>query len=162
MSTKPMVFNPHRVYEMRSQRPASVSALQIRDPTRPEERLRFGGQAIRPQVTLTRQNQVKGLEPVKKSRNPILYYAPLGSLHPSLREIRLETQIIKVPQHIGQFDKLIQVPLKKRVPPLEWKAIQIDYLNITTWWGCKEKTEHLGGATDANAAFDIQFSQNDT
>ncbi|KAG0271404.1 hypothetical protein BGZ95_000791 [Linnemannia exigua] len=67
----------------------------------------------------------------------------------------------ETPQNSGRIDMLIQVPLKKRVLLLEWKAIQIDFLNIGAWRGRKEKAEHLRGMANANDVLDLQFSQYD-
>lgn len=53
-------------------------------------------------------------------------------------------------QTFGRIDMLIQVPLKKRVILLEWKAIHIDLLDIGTLRGRKEKAEILRGMVDAN------------
>ena len=56
---------------------------------------------------------------------------------------------------------LIQVPLKKRVLLLEWKAIQIDFLDIGTSQGRKEKAEHLRGMVDVNDVLELRFSRHD-
>ncbi|KAK5822985.1 hypothetical protein F5H01DRAFT_401412 [Linnemannia elongata] len=89
------------------------------------------------------------------------HYALLGNSHPSLRKIGLKTQITKTPQNFGRIDTLIQVPSKRRVLLLKWKAIQIDFLDIGAWRGRKEKAEHLRGMTDANDVLDLQFSRYD-
>ncbi|KAG0288172.1 hypothetical protein BGZ98_004366, partial [Dissophora globulifera] len=87
------------------------------------------------------------------------HYALLGNTHPSLQKIGLETQITKVVQQTsGRIDMLIQVPLKKRAVLLEWKAIQIDFLDVGKSQGCKEKVGHLSDMADANEILDLQFS----
>ncbi|OAQ23951.1 hypothetical protein K457DRAFT_903587 [Linnemannia elongata AG-77] len=65
------------------------------------------------------------------------------------------------PQNFGRIDMLIQIPLKRRVLLLEWKAIQIDFLDIGAWRGHKEKAEHIRGMTVANDVLDLQFSRYD-
>ncbi|KAF9983172.1 hypothetical protein BGZ80_008517 [Entomortierella chlamydospora] len=61
----------------------------------------------------------------------------------------------------GRIDMLIQVPLKKRIVLIEWKAIQIDFLDVGTSLGCKEKAEHLSGLVDVNEILELKFSQYD-
>lgn len=56
---------------------------------------------------------------------------------------------------------LIQVPSKKLVLLLEWKAIQIKYLDVDKAWGRKGKAERLRGMVDANEILDPRFSQHD-
>ncbi|KAG0305521.1 hypothetical protein BGZ98_004001 [Dissophora globulifera] len=90
------------------------------------------------------------------------YYALLGNSHPSLRKIGLETHITKMAQQTsGRIDMLIQVPLKKRVVLLEWKAIQIDFLDVGKSRGRREKVGLLSGMADANEILDLQFSRYD-
>ncbi|KAF8919390.1 hypothetical protein BGZ58_004641, partial [Dissophora ornata] len=90
------------------------------------------------------------------------HHALLGNSHPALRKIGLETHITKMPQKtIGRIDMLIQVPLKKRVLLLEWKAIQIDYLDFGTLRERKGKAEHLQRMVLVNDVLDLKFSQND-
>ncbi|KAF9176798.1 hypothetical protein BGZ51_009646 [Haplosporangium sp. Z 767] len=95
----------------------------------------------------------------EESHRDSFHYALLGNTHPSLRKIGLETQITKVAQQtFGRIDMLIQVPLKKRVILLEWKAIQIDFLDVGMSRGRREKAEHLSDMADANGILDLQFS----
>ncbi|KAF9994041.1 hypothetical protein BGZ79_001232 [Entomortierella chlamydospora] len=60
----------------------------------------------------------------------------------SPRAIASLADCVSVPQYtLGRIDILIQVPLKKQVVLLEWKAIQIDFLDVGTSWGRKEKND---------------------
>lgn len=56
---------------------------------------------------------------------------------------------------------LIQVPLKKRVLLLEWKVIQIDFLDVGTSQDRKQKAEHLKGIVDVNEILDLRFKMHD-
>ncbi|KAG0336155.1 hypothetical protein BG000_006872 [Podila horticola] len=59
------------------------------------------------------------------------YYALLGNSHPSLRKVKLEVKITKPLQGgLGRIDMQVLVPSKKRILVLEWKVIQIDYLDL--------------------------------
>lgn len=60
---------------------------------------------------------------------------------------------------------LIHVPSKKHILVLEWKAIQIDFLDIpvpvgvTTSW--EEKAKQLSCISDASAVLDLKFANHD-
>ncbi|KAG0010683.1 hypothetical protein BGZ80_001266, partial [Entomortierella chlamydospora] len=45
------------------------------------------------------------------------------------------------PRAIASLADCVSVPLKKQVVLLEWKAIQIDFLDVGTSWGRKEKND---------------------
>ncbi|KAG0264059.1 hypothetical protein DFQ27_001452, partial [Actinomortierella ambigua] len=99
----------------------------------------------------------------EKNHRDSFHYALLGNTHPSLRKLGLETRTTKVAAHqtFGRIDMLIQVPLKKRAILLEWKVIQIDFLDVGTSQGRMEKAEHLSDMADVNEILDLQFRRYD-
>ncbi|KAG0337738.1 hypothetical protein BG000_005031 [Podila horticola] len=92
------------------------------------------------------------------------YYALLGNSHPSLRKIELEVKVSKR-DGPGRVDMQILVPSKKRILVLEWKVVQIDYLEVQVPVGVQvsreEKAKYLSGVSEASAVLDLKFGQND-
>lgn len=62
---------------------------------------------------------------------------------------------------LGRIDMQVHVPSKKRILVLEWKVIQIDYLDLSPIVSREKKAEHLGGTFEASAILDLKFGRND-
>ncbi|KAF9186305.1 hypothetical protein BGZ49_004197, partial [Haplosporangium sp. Z 27] len=54
----------------------------------------------------------------------------LANIHPSLRNVDVETIITKPEGTPGRIDMLVSIPLRKQLFVLEWKSIQIDFIEI--------------------------------
>ncbi|GJJ77513.1 hypothetical protein EMPS_09872 [Entomortierella parvispora] len=90
------------------------------------------------------------------------FYIPLfGNSHPSLRKIGLEVQVTTTSQNSGRIDMLILIPLKKRVLLLEWKVIQIDFLDINRLRGFQKKADYLKDMNYVNDVLDLKFVMHD-
>jgi len=55
----------------------------------------------------------------------------------------------------------VLVQSKKRILVLEWKVIQIDYLDLGTVVSREKKVEYLNGTFEASAILDLKFGRND-
>ncbi|KAF9368743.1 hypothetical protein CPB97_004296 [Podila verticillata] len=90
------------------------------------------------------------------------HYALLGNSHPSLRTVELEVKINKPLQGgPGRIDMRILIPSKKRILVLEWKVIQIDYLDLGIVASREKKAERLDGTFEASAILGLKFGRND-
>ncbi|KAG0354437.1 hypothetical protein BG005_006476, partial [Podila minutissima] len=90
------------------------------------------------------------------------YYALLGNSHPSLRKVELEVKITKPLQGgLGRIDMQVVVPTKQRILVLEWKVIQIDYLDLGAVASREKKAERLQVTFEASAILDLKFGAND-
>ncbi|KAG0196105.1 hypothetical protein BGX28_000135, partial [Mortierella sp. GBA30] len=90
------------------------------------------------------------------------YYALLGNSHPSLRKVELEVKTTKSLQGgLGRIDMLVLAPSKRRILVLEWKVIQIDYLDLGTVVSREKKAESLNGTFESSAILDLKFGRND-
>ncbi|KFH62927.1 hypothetical protein MVEG_11451 [Podila verticillata NRRL 6337] len=75
------------------------------------------------------------------------YHTIIGNSHPSLRELGLESWITKPSGSHERIDMTIHVPSRKRLLILEWKAIQIDFL---------DSSELLKGGSDCTVNMSTQ------
>lgn len=55
----------------------------------------------------------------------------------------------------------VVVPTKKRILVLEWKVIQIDYLDLGAVASREKKAERLQVTFEASAILDLKFGAND-
>ncbi|KAI8602386.1 hypothetical protein EDD21DRAFT_352807 [Dissophora ornata] len=62
---------------------------------------------------------------------------------------------------LGRIDMEVHVPSKKRILVVEWKVIQIDYLDLGPVVSREKKAEHLDGTFEASAILDLKFGRND-
>ncbi|KAG9067806.1 hypothetical protein KI688_011394 [Linnemannia hyalina] len=80
----------------------------------------------------------------------------LANIHPSLQKVGVETTITKPSGTPGRIGMLVSVPLRKRLFVLEWKSIQIDYINIGS--GTRlERANVLAEIPDANRVLGLKF-----
>ncbi|KAF9313525.1 hypothetical protein BG003_005099, partial [Podila horticola] len=80
----------------------------------------------------------------------------LANIHPSLRNVGVETTITKPSGTPGRIDMLVSVPLRKRLFVLEWKSIQIDYIKIGS--GTRlERAKVLADISNASEVLDLKF-----
>ncbi|KAG0058715.1 hypothetical protein BGZ90_004807 [Linnemannia elongata] len=80
----------------------------------------------------------------------------LANIHPSLRKAGVETTITKPSGTPGRIDLLVSVPLQKRLFVLEWKSIQIDFIQIGSGTRLK-RANTLADISDASKVLDLKF-----
>ncbi|KAK3836307.1 MAG: hypothetical protein J3R72DRAFT_203441 [Linnemannia gamsii] len=80
----------------------------------------------------------------------------LANIHPSLRKIGVETTVTKPSGKPGRIDMLISIPLKKRLFVLEWKSVQIDFIEIGSG-SLLQKAKVLANTRDVRAVLDLRF-----
>ncbi|KAF9351659.1 hypothetical protein BGX26_010372 [Mortierella sp. AD094] len=98
----------------------------------------------------------------EESHRDSFYYALLGNSHPSLRKIGLEVQITKPSQQdTRRIDMFVRVPSKNRILLLEWKVVQIDFLDIGTSYSYQKKVKRLIGTFEASDILNLNFTRHD-
>ncbi|KAG0364210.1 hypothetical protein BGX24_004728 [Mortierella sp. AD032] len=80
----------------------------------------------------------------------------LANIHPSLRKIGVETTITKPSGTAGRIDMLVSVPLRKQLFILEWKSIQIKFINIGSG-SLLQRANALVDVSDAAEVLDLTF-----
>ncbi|OAQ24514.1 hypothetical protein K457DRAFT_24078 [Linnemannia elongata AG-77] len=80
----------------------------------------------------------------------------LANIHPSLRKAGVETTITKPSGTPGRIDLLVSVPLQKWLFVLEWKSIQIDFIQIGSGTRLK-RANILTDISDASKVLDLKF-----
>lgn len=115
------------------------------------------------------------------------YFSFLGNSHPSLRRLEIEAKITKVKKaHLidffcykislmyanvssypqlskspGRIDMQITVPSAKRILVLEWKVLQLDFLDLGTPMSVENKADHLKGTFEAHDILNFRLVQHD-
>ncbi|KAG0205824.1 hypothetical protein BGX28_002604 [Mortierella sp. GBA30] len=80
----------------------------------------------------------------------------LANIHPSLRNVGVETTITKSSGTPGRIDMLLSVPLRRQLFVLELKSIQIDYIKIGS--GTRSaRANALTDISDANSLLHLKF-----
>ncbi|KAG0014719.1 hypothetical protein BGZ82_001669 [Podila clonocystis] len=80
----------------------------------------------------------------------------LANVHPSLRKVGIETTITKPSGKPGRIDMLVSIPLKKQLFVLEWKSVQIDYIDVGSG-SPLERANVLAGICDISAVLNLRF-----
>ncbi|KAF9157955.1 hypothetical protein BGX21_003884, partial [Mortierella sp. AD011] len=83
-------------------------------------------------------------------------FAFLENIHPSLRKVGVETTVTKPSGKLDRTDMLISVPLKKQLFVLEWKSVQIDYVDIRSKSPLR-KANVLANIRDVDTVLDLRF-----
>ncbi|KAG9064764.1 hypothetical protein KI688_003023 [Linnemannia hyalina] len=80
----------------------------------------------------------------------------LANIHPSLRKVGVETSITKPSGTPGRIDMLVSVTSRKQLFVLEWKSIQIDFIEIGSGSRLK-RADALADIPVASEVLDLTF-----
>ncbi|KAK3808132.1 MAG: hypothetical protein J3R72DRAFT_499348 [Linnemannia gamsii] len=80
----------------------------------------------------------------------------LANIHASLRKLGVVTTITKPSGTPGRINMSVSVPLRKQLFDLEWKSIQIDFINIGSG-SLLQRVNVLADVDDATEVLDLKF-----
>ncbi|KAI8344981.1 hypothetical protein B0O80DRAFT_38271 [Mortierella sp. GBAus27b] len=113
------------------------------------------------QMIWMRDVHVNDLKKTEEHHRDSFYVSFLGNCHPTLRKLEIEAKITKPSETPGRIDMLITVPSAKRILVLEWKALQLDFLDFGTRMTPEEKADRLKGIVEVRDILNLKFARHD-